>query len=216
LLYWTCIVDIYKSAYNILSWILPLHHSPLSPIIPFLEEFQEVIFFCFNNEYIIFLHSFLISPSLPLLPTPSQDLFYLPVLGCWKKTLLFKIVVQKVSLWHFHMYIYMYYIPNWFTLSIFLSTLVPFWCDFNKFKYSIFILVLKVHQPYIHSLPHVNALPLAWPTFHSCPSLFRCLYCSVRFLSWYYTCICIVLKSMQSTPLHFLTRSSHLVLFNSF
>jgi hypothetical protein len=37
---------------------------------------------------------------------------------------LFKIVIQGVSLWHFH--IYMYYSSNWFISSIFLlSTLFP-------------------------------------------------------------------------------------------
>jgi hypothetical protein len=43
---------------------------------------------------------------------------------------LFKITIQGISLWHFH--VYMYYILNWFVLSIFLlSTLFPFlwwWC----------------------------------------------------------------------------------------
>jgi hypothetical protein len=38
---------------------------------------------------------------------------------------LFRIAIQGVSLWHFH--VYMYCIPDWFISSIFLlSTLVPF------------------------------------------------------------------------------------------
>jgi hypothetical protein len=37
---------------------------------------------------------------------------------------LFKIAIQRVSLWHFHAY--MYYNPNWFISIFLLSTLVPF------------------------------------------------------------------------------------------
>jgi hypothetical protein len=38
---------------------------------------------------------------------------------------LYEIIIQKVSLWCFH--VYMYYNPSWFIPSIFLlSTLVPF------------------------------------------------------------------------------------------
>jgi hypothetical protein len=50
---------------------------------------------------------------------------------------LFKIAIQEVSMWHFH--VNMYYNLNWFTPCIFLlSTLVPFlWW----FQHSIFILV---------------------------------------------------------------------------
>jgi hypothetical protein len=33
----------------------------------------------------------------------KQDLFYLPVHGFWKKTFcLFRISMQRLSLWHFH------------------------------------------------------------------------------------------------------------------
>jgi hypothetical protein len=45
---------------------------------------------------------------------------------------------QGVSLWHFH--VYMYYSLIWFIPSIFLlSTLVPSYGDFNRFKNSIII-----------------------------------------------------------------------------
>jgi hypothetical protein len=71
------------------------------------------------------------------------------------KGVLFKIVMQGVSLWHFsyiyiyiymkiykHIYLFMHCNLNWFIPSIFmLSTLVPFYGDFNRFKNPIFILV---------------------------------------------------------------------------
>jgi hypothetical protein len=39
--------------------------------------------------------------------------------------------------------------------------------------------------------------PLSMTCFYSCSSLCRCLcvHCSVRFLPWYFTCKCIMLKS---------------------
>jgi hypothetical protein len=74
----------------------------------------------------ILLHPFLIFSPIPLVTNLRQDLFYLPVLCFWKKNFcLFKIVVESVSLWHIH--VYMYYNTSWFILSIFLlSTLVLF------------------------------------------------------------------------------------------
>jgi hypothetical protein len=71
-------------------------------------------------------HSFPTSYPLPLVPTPSprQNLLCPCVLRFCKKTnknktfCLFKIAIQGVSLWHFH--VYMYYNPNWFISSIFL------------------------------------------------------------------------------------------------
>jgi hypothetical protein len=42
--------------------------------------------------------------TLPLLTTPIQDLFSLPVLHLVKK--LFKLSIQGTSLWHFHAYMY--------------------------------------------------------------------------------------------------------------
>jgi hypothetical protein len=85
------------------------------------------------HKYIYFhhihhLHPFLISSPLPLEPLPRrQDLFCLLFLCFFylRYFCLFKIAIQVVSLWHFH--VYMYYIPNRFIVSIFLlSTLVPF------------------------------------------------------------------------------------------
>jgi hypothetical protein len=62
---------------------------------PFLEQFQQVSFFHFHtwehniSTIFILLHSFLMSSPLPLVPTPRQKLFYLPVCHFWKKTFLF-------------------------------------------------------------------------------------------------------------------------------
>jgi hypothetical protein len=58
-----------------------------------------------------------------------QDLFHPLVFQFYKRIkwhfCLFKIAMQGVSLWHFH--VYMYYNPNCSICSIFLpSTLVPF------------------------------------------------------------------------------------------
>jgi hypothetical protein len=51
-----------------------------------------------------------------------------------------KIATQRVSLWHF--VVYMYYNPNWFMSSIFLFLpYSPSYDGFNKFKNSILILV---------------------------------------------------------------------------
>jgi hypothetical protein len=71
----------------------------------------------FIHEYIIFsLHSasFTLSlypPPLPLVPTPRQDLFCLPVLWFCKPKkghfYLFKRAIQGVSLGQFHIYIYL-------------------------------------------------------------------------------------------------------------
>jgi hypothetical protein len=74
-----------------------------------------------------FPHIFL--PSTAAHPPPRQDPFCPTVLWFCKRKkwylCLFKITIQGVSLWHFH--VYMYYNLNWFISSIFLlSTLVPF------------------------------------------------------------------------------------------
>jgi hypothetical protein len=93
------------------------------------------------HVYILFLpyppsYTLSLYLTLPLLTTPKQDLFSLPVLHLVKK--LFKISIQGTSLWHFHAY--MYENPDWFITSIFLlSTLVPFLWWFQQFKNSIFI-----------------------------------------------------------------------------
>jgi hypothetical protein len=93
----------------------PLHHSPLSPLPPFLEQFQQVSFFHFHiwvqNIFTIFtlLHPFLISSPIPLAPTPTC-LFYFPLSSFLKKKTrrfcLFKTATQSVSLWHFQVHMY--------------------------------------------------------------------------------------------------------------
>jgi hypothetical protein len=79
-------------------------------------------------QYFHYIHPptpFPYSHSPPLVPTPRQDLFYLSILHFLKKGIFLKILIQGVSLWHFH--VYMYYNPTWFIFSVFLlSTLVPF------------------------------------------------------------------------------------------
>jgi hypothetical protein len=71
---------------------------------------------------------------------------------------LFKIATQRVSMWHFH--VYMYYNPNWFISSIFLlSTLVSFLWWFQQFlkfyihscteSTSTIFTFLKVYIPHI-------------------------------------------------------------------
>jgi hypothetical protein len=51
--------------------------------------------------------------------TPRQDLFFPLVLWSCKrkKNDFFKIAMQGDFVWHFHIYIYIYYNPNWFISS---------------------------------------------------------------------------------------------------
>jgi hypothetical protein len=69
--------DIYKSSYNVSSLNSPPPSFSFILLPPFLEKFQEVSFFHFIHEYVIFPpHSPPpISPyilPLPLLPTPQK------------------------------------------------------------------------------------------------------------------------------------------------
>jgi hypothetical protein len=94
---------------------------------------EHVIFPPYSSSYFVsliftLLHPFLISFPLPLVSTFNPTG---PALPSWfyfaKKWhfCLFKIAIQEVSLWYFH--VYMYYNPNWFIPSIFLlSMLIPF------------------------------------------------------------------------------------------
>jgi hypothetical protein len=80
------------------------------------------------------------------------------------------------------------FILSWIGLSLF-SSFLPYFSsygEFNRFKNSIFLLVQKAHYPYSplttsFTLPPNHALPLAWPIFHSCPSLFRLIICQWDF-----------------------------------
>jgi hypothetical protein len=84
LLYWGYSMTFSKVLIVYHSWIYP-SSSPFSPISPFLEWFQQISFYhlhvCVWNISIIFslLHPFLIFPLHKLVPTPRQDMFYLPV-----------------------------------------------------------------------------------------------------------------------------------------
>jgi hypothetical protein len=97
--------EIYKSFTKYRSWIHFLHHSPHSP---FLKELKLILLFPFYtwvcNIVTTFscLHPFLIIFLFPLVPAPPARA-YSPF---WKKryVCLFKIVLQGVSLWHFHVY----------------------------------------------------------------------------------------------------------------
>jgi hypothetical protein len=96
----------------------PLRHSPLSPR-PW-HSFHRSRFSIFIPVCTVFAPNHPPVPSPQILPHP---LFCPLVLNICKKNwhfYLFKISLQRASLWQFHN-------RNWFILSIFLlSTLVPF------------------------------------------------------------------------------------------
>jgi hypothetical protein len=83
------------------NWIHPSIILLYSPLLPFLEEFQQVSFFCSHtwgqniSTTFTMLHTFLISSPLSLLPSPRQDLFYFLILHFLKKDIfcLFKIAI---------------------------------------------------------------------------------------------------------------------------
>jgi hypothetical protein len=77
------------------SWIHPLHHPPLSSSLHSWNSFNRCHFSIFIHVYIIFPpyspptpFPFLFPPPTGV-PTPRQDLLYLPVLHFWKKAFLF-------------------------------------------------------------------------------------------------------------------------------
>jgi hypothetical protein len=148
--------DIYKSSYNISQLNSPPPPFSFIPLLPFLEYFQQVSFFHFHpwgyniSTILNFLYPFFISSPLPLIPTPRQNLFYLPFLCFWKKGhfCFFKITIQGVS----YIYIYMcvcvcvcvcVYKITWIVSSPLFFSLPqsPSYCDFNRFKNSIFTLM---------------------------------------------------------------------------
>jgi hypothetical protein len=109
-----------------------LFHSP-SPI-PGIISTGVLFYFhtCAHSICTIFTLPYPFPTSSPSHgATPRQDLFHPPVLWFCKRKkkesqfCLFKITLQGVSLWHFHLY--MHHNPNWFVPSIFLlSILIPF------------------------------------------------------------------------------------------
>jgi hypothetical protein len=113
-----------------------------------------------STEYFHHIHlpyPVLIAYPLSLVPNPRQDLFYFLILHFWKKTCLYKIAMQGVLLWHFH--VCMYYYLNWFIPSIFLlSSLVsPSYGDFKRLK----ILYSFLHMKYINHVHLLNLLVLS-------------------------------------------------------
>jgi hypothetical protein len=109
LLYWGHIVTFTKVLIIYHSWIYPLHHSPLSPL-PIPGTVSTGLIFPFSYMLYTYVHH--IHPPTPfpyILPPPTgtnprQDLFFFSVIK--KAFCLFKIAIQGVSLWHFHVYMY--------------------------------------------------------------------------------------------------------------
>jgi hypothetical protein len=123
--------DIYRSSYYHPSIILL--YSPLAPI-PRIVSTGLIFPFTCMCTYFHHIHPTTPFPYILLLvPTPRQELFCLPVLCFCKKWhfCLFKIAIQGVSLWHFH--VCMYYNLNWLSPSIFLLfILVAFFWWFQQ------------------------------------------------------------------------------------
>jgi hypothetical protein len=113
---------------------------------------------------------------------------------------LFKISIQGVSLWHFHVL----YPKLVHPLHFLLSTLSSF---FMVISIGLNILYSFLYRKYINHihllLPSlsIGALLLAWPVFHSCLSLLRCLFV----VQWDF-CLGVIpahgLYLSQCNPLH--------------
>jgi hypothetical protein len=85
------------------------------------------------------------------------------------------------------------------------------------FLYREHVNLIQLFTSFFYPPPTVSALPLVWPIFHFCPSLFRSLFIIVGFLPWYYTHTYIVLKSMYpSYNILSLLFFHYPMLFNSF
>jgi hypothetical protein len=102
-----------------LSLIHPLHLLPLYSPTPLLEQFQQLSLLHFHtwNISTIFtlLCPFFIPSPLPLVLTPGQDLFYLPVFQFF---LFFYDGYTEFDCISIHMCVYIYYILNSFIPSI--------------------------------------------------------------------------------------------------
>jgi hypothetical protein len=131
-----------------------LHHSSLSSLPSFLEQFQHLIHFhtwVYGISTIFtLLYPFPLSYPLLLVPTPRQDPFHPTVLHFWEKGI--SVCLQGISLWHFH--VYMYYILSWFivlhfsllflspTLMVILASLNVLYSEFSLNKYFSIINIL--------------------------------------------------------------------------
>jgi hypothetical protein len=123
------------------SWTYLLHLSPSSTIPRIVSTglIFPLTYMCFHwHTCEHHVHLFTLSLPPPPLPTgtnPPGRTYSALLLSYFVKEkkwhfCLFKVGIQGVSLWHFH--VYMYYNQNWLILSIvLLSTLVPFlwWCQ---------------------------------------------------------------------------------------
>jgi hypothetical protein len=123
------------------------------------------------TEYLQHIHSLPPFPhilTLSLVPTPPPNRTYLAFLSSVyvKRKLafcLFKIAMQEVSMWHFH--VYMYYNPNCFIPSVFLlSTLIPFlWISAGlKILYSFFYRKY-INHTHLHNFLFLPSLSHMWP-----------------------------------------------------
>jgi hypothetical protein len=109
-------------------WIHLLHHSSLFPPFPIPKIVAIIILFHFYtcaHSIVLYSPSQTISPPLP----PSHWYQHHPLLLDFVKEqkrdfYLFKITIQGVPLWHFH--VHMYCSTNWFISIFLLSSLVPF------------------------------------------------------------------------------------------
>jgi hypothetical protein len=112
-------------------------------------------------------------------------------------------------LWHFH--VYKYCIPNWFIPStlhfspFYLSPLLMVISTDLKILYSFLLESTSTIFTFFTSSFYfpclVNALPLAWSVFHSCPSLFRSLF----IVHWDFCLGTIPINTLclsQCNPLH--------------
>jgi hypothetical protein len=144
------------------TWIHPLHFSPLSPLPHSWSSFSRSQFShlhtCVHSICTVFtlLHSFpTSSPSTGINPPPSAQstcpscslIVYKKQKWCF---CFLKIAIQRVFLWHFH--VFMYYNPNWLISCIFLlSVLLPLLCWFQYVKI-LYSFLYREYMTYTHFL----------------------------------------------------------------
>jgi hypothetical protein len=113
------------------TWIHCLHYSPLFPLPHSWNSFNRSHFSIYIYVYPVFVpyspsYTHFLHPPHNGTNPPDRTCSFLQF--CKRKKwhfCLFKIPIQGVSLWHFH--VHMYYNLIWF-ISVFLpSTLVPLW-----------------------------------------------------------------------------------------
>jgi hypothetical protein len=184
-----------------LHYILIWFNLSRSSSSPFIEQFQQVSLFYYTwiqntSTTFALLYPFLMSSLLPLVPTPRQDLFYLPVLHLKKRK------KERKKRNHF-LPVYVSYTKGFLYIHVLYSsphTPLPFLRWFQQV--SVFHVHICIESTstftffYNPSFP-TSALLIAWPYLHSCPSLFRCLFIfQLGFLPWYFNCKYFVLKSV--------------------